>query len=316
MGSEEMGTSRFCFLGDEELGMTTTAPQSRVDELVKEVKEAEERLAAAAKVIDRFRKSLRKSRDQLTRSAWPLKAVSLLQVILKDSPEIPFDVGLTKLADCAGSVMDQLQRAFVQNFRKELVAEAAKVDLAFGTIGDELTIGPFNLVLDREGERATLRYAKSPFGTDLPLDAAKIVTVAKELAAELLARPEDTGRLRDEFEEAVLVVLVRERKSTRLGELRAPLPAVFRELTFLRQSGKHSAAQKSRHEYTLARFAVEVASLVRSEVNLSSEKPFRLETSVIENTGNPRKSVFIPKDLTKGYGEGMYYQAIVLRQTM
>lgn len=296
--------------------MTTTGSQSRVEELVEEVKEAEQRLAAAAKVVDRFRKSLRKSRDQLTKTPWPFKAVRLLQSALKDPSEVPFDAGLTRISDCAGSVMDQLQRAFVQNFRKELSAEAAKVAVAFGAIGDELTIGPFSLVLDREGDRATLGYAKSPVCTHLPLDAAKIVAVAKDLSPELLEVPKDMGRLREEFEEAILVVLVREKKSTRLAELRASLPAVFRELTFLRQFGKQSAAQGSRREYTLARFAVEVASLVRSEVNLSSDKPFRLETAVIENTGNPRKSVFIPKDMAKGYGEGMYYQAIVLRQAL
>ena len=84
----------------------------------------------------------------------------------------------------------------------------------------------------------------------------------------------------------------------------------------VRPQRRLAGAQGGRCEYTVARFAVEVASLVRAEANLSSDKPFRLETAVIENTGNPRKSVFIPKDLTKGYGEGMYYQAIVLRQTM
>lgn len=285
-----------------------------LDEIITAVKQTEERLATAAKAIDGLRTLLRKSRDQLTKSNWPLETLEHLQGALKAPRELSPDVDVGHLADLAGSVLDSLSRDFAQHFRKELASEADKAGVSFGIMGDDLTMGPFTLTLDRPRKSATLVYAKAPFCIGLPLDAEKIVTAAKQLAAGLLAPPEDIGKLSAEFEEAILVALTRERKSLRQAELRAELPAVYREMTFVRQSGKRAGAQKTNAEYSLARFVVEVGSLVRSDANISSDKPFRLEAAVIENTGNPRKSVFIPRELTKGYGEGMYYQAIVLRQ--
>jgi seryl-tRNA synthetase len=64
--------------------------------------------------------------------------------------------------------------------------------------------------------------------------------------------------------------------------------------------------------YSIPRFVVETKTLVQSDLNSSRARRFRLETAVIENTKNPKKSVFIPNDLQKGYGEGTYFQAIIL----
>ena len=113
-----------------------------------------------------------------------------------------------------------------------------------------------------------------------------------------------------------MVTLAREKKSTRLPELRAELPEVYREMTFIRQTGTKPLSKQNVQDYPLARFVVEVATVIRSDENLAADRSFRLETAVIENTRNRRKSVFIPKDLRKGYGEGMYYQALILQQAV
>ena len=75
------------------------------------------------------------------------------------------------------------------------------------------------------------------------------------------------------------------------------------------------AARKGRGKdeaYPVARFVVELKSLVSSEFNLGRSRRFKLETAVIENTRNPKKSIFIPNQLDHGYGEGTFFQAIVL----
>ena len=62
----------------------------------------------------------------------------------------------------------------------------------------------------------------------------------------------------------------------------------------------------------MARFVVEIKTLVQSNENLAAARRFRLEPAVIENTKNPNKSVFFPNDLSQGFGEGMYFQALIM----
>ena len=82
---------------------------------------------------------------------------------------------------------------------------------------------------------------------------------------------------------------------------------------FYNRQGRFSVtAKKSLKEYPLARFVVEIKTLVQSDENLASARRFRLEPAVIENTNNPNKSVFFPNDLSQGFGEGMYFQALIL----
>lgn len=101
------------------------------------------------------------------------------------------------------------------------------------------------------------------------------------------------------------------RNASLVGEIRAELPAVYRELFFIRHGDELLAGQHP-EPYPLARFVVEVKTLVQSDFNSSRSRRFRLETAVIENTRNPKKSVFIPNDVNKGFGEGTYFQAIIL----
>jgi hypothetical protein len=83
-------------------------------------------------------------------------------------------------------------------------------------------------------------------------------------------------------------------------------------MVFLRQGRSRPASKASFVDYPLPRFVVELKTLVQSDYNARAERRLKLETAVIENTKNPRKSVFIPNDLSCGFGEGTYFQAIVL----
>src|SRR6185503_1496593 len=114
-----------------------------------------------------------------------------------------------------------------------------------------------------------------------------------------------------EVEEAIRVVHARN-KQTIAGDLRAELPAVYREMAFIRQSDAPVPSKSNFREYPLVRFIVEIKTLIQSDFNATRTRRFKLETAVIENTKNSRKSVFIPHDLQKGFGEGTYFQAILL----
>jgi len=100
-----------------------------------------------------------------------------------------------------------------------------------------------------------------------------------------------------------------------MTELRVELPVVFREMGFIRQSVSSSSRKTSAGaEYSLSRFVIELKQFMQSDQNLHSDQQFRMEAAVIENTKNPKKSVFIPRDVSCGFGEGSYYQAILLQR--
>ena len=116
-----------------------------------------------------------------------------------------------------------------------------------------------------------------------------------------------------DFEEAIRVSLARKGRPTSGVELRAELPAVYREMIFLRQGSKRVINKSSFKDYSLLKLTTELVALVRADENIAGDRAFRLEAAVIENAGNPKKALFVPKNLAEGFGEGMYHQAIVLR---
>lgn len=83
-------------------------------------------------------------------------------------------------------------------------------------------------------------------------------------------------------------------------------------MTAIRQDRGRTITSNSFRDYPLARFVVELKTLVQSEQNMTASKRFRLETAVLENTRNSKKSVLIPTDLQRGYAGGTYFQALVL----
>jgi hypothetical protein len=175
-----------------------------------------------------------------------------------------------------------------------------------------MTIGPFQIGVDWKKGSASVQFAKIEVEKGLPLAPTDLLSRIDELTKRLLVPPSATSlpALAKEFEEAIRVCLTR-RGGSLLAELRAELPAVWRELRFIRQDDARPGVKHS-DPYPIAKFIVEVKTLVQSDFNMSRPRRFRLETAVIENTKNPKKSVFIPNDLNKGFGEGTYFQAIIL----
>jgi hypothetical protein len=86
-------------------------------------------------------------------------------------------------------------------------------------------------------------------------------------------------------------------------------------MAFIRQGvGSTSRKKAGSGDYSLSRFVIELKQFLQSDQNLHADPPFRLEPAVIENTKNPKKSVFIPREVPCGFGEGSYYQAVLIAQ--
>jgi hypothetical protein len=231
---------------------------------------------------------------------------------LKALPPVPAGPDLAQLVDRLSQRQHELVERFQRDFRTQLQAAAEEAKLPLRLVNDQLTVGPFVLHLNSEKETSSLEYAKVVVSKDLPLDPAKIVAHTRRLVADLLTPPADLRALAAEVEEALRVVLARQKKSLAADEWRGELPAVYRELFYIRQGRFSVTARKSLKEYPLARFMVEVKTLVQSDESLAAARRFRLEPAVIENTKNPNKSVFFPNDLSQGFGEGMYFQALIM----
>ena len=208
--------------------------------------------------------------------------------------------------------LDDWAQAYERSFLDELKEEAKKIDVPFGIAAGTYFLGPFEVVLQFREETCVLKYAKQPVAPAITLDAAQLVAASVELSDLLIKPPVEIEKLAKDFEEAIRVSLIRNKKATEGRELHCPLPELHREMTLLRQDRSRVATSTSFREYPLARFVVELKMLVQAESNLTAAKRFRLETAVIENTGNPKKSVFLPTDVLRGFGEGTYFQAAIL----
>lgn len=206
----------------------------------------------------------------------------------------------------------KLQEGFPANLRQ--ACEDARLD--FKAMTDGFVVGPFFVIADVTKETASIQYAKVAVIQDLPLSVQSIVTQAADLKASLIDTPVDLSRFRKDIYEAIRVAVARREARTPVAELRVDLPASFREMCFIRNAiGSSSAKKPSADEYSLARFIIELKQFMQSDDNLQSPQQCRLEPAVIENTKNPKKSIFVPRDIACGFGEGTYYQAIIMQQT-
>ena len=240
----------------------------------------------------------------------PLKALRELITNIQKLGTGPREPDLGALTDRLSKHVQQISAQAERMFHAGLRTAAAEAGVEVGRCGDRLSIGPFALLINMENESASIEYAKLAVETGLPLDPQSLVASIATHAASLLNKPDDLPGLSAEVQEAIRVTLARQTRLITSAELRAELPSVFREMTFIRQS-RRSAGRKGATTLSLPRFVVEIAHSVKSDFNISSPQPLRLETAVIENAGNPKKSLFVPNDLSRGYGEGMYFQAIV-----
>lgn len=278
------------------------------------LKDAEDTLAARVNSLNKTKRLLATARKKVTGKGWHAKTLRKLSSDLRGQPLEPSGPDLVALTDQVSSQLKQLEAQFEKSFRNQLQAKAVELGMQVGRAADDLTIGPFVLSIDLGKETATLDYAKATVEAGLALDAEIIVRTAHRLFEDICTTARDAKKLAAEFGEAIRVCMARQRKRTNQPELRAELPAVYREMAFIRQGVNKTPTKKTFKDFPLACFVVEVATLIQSDFNAKADRHFRLEPAVIENAGNPKKSVFFPKDLSQGYGEGTYYQAIVERE--
>src|SRR6266511_4148383 len=279
---------------------------------MREIEQAEKAIADRIKALQKVRDRLGRARKQVESGKQMVLALESLADDLRALPPEPTLPNMGELADRAAEEARKYTERGEGSFLQEVRGLAESAGLSIGRIGDAMTIGPFQIEVDWKKGLASAQFAKLEVEKALPLTPKDLVTRIGELSKRLLAPPSGSSLpiLAKEVEEAIRVCVTRRGGST-VGELRAELPAVHRELRFIKQDDEQSASKRS-EPYPVVRFIVEIKTLVQSEFNTSRQRRFRLETAVIENTKNPRKSVFIPNDLNKGYGEGTYFQAIIL----
>ena len=290
------------------------AKDSDSNAIVTDLKQAEDLLNDSLKACKKLKYSLSKARAVCAKPGWHGKALQAVCKSLRGGVQGPPAAELATIADRLISHQQRCGARFERDFRDQIRVASEEAGVELGRAADRWTVGPFALNIDLAKETAELEFAKNLVATKLPIDAAQIVALAKELSDSLLAECGDGKQLADELAEATRVCVARQGKRTNQADLRAELPAVFREMTFIRQTKLGTLTRARFQEYPLARFVVEVARVVQSELNAKAQRHFRLEPAVIENAGNRKKSVFFPKDLARGFGEGTYFQAIVLVQ--
>jgi hypothetical protein len=280
--------------------------------IIETIEAAEKALDARVKHLQKLEKQLAVARRDLTKNKRPVALLKTLVAELGSVPAEPPGPNWPQLKEALSQFQESLSGGFQRDFLAALRAEAESSKVPFRMSGEQLTVGPFKLSIDTATGTAGLEYAKVEVVRDLPLDGKEIVDQVKHLESTLLVPPSDLGQVATQVDEAVRVVLARKKRSLHADEMRAELPAVYRELLFLRQGWTNPVAKRKVTDYSLPRFVVDIKTLIQSEQNLSAARRFRLEPAVIENTKNPSKAIFIPNDLTQAAGEGMYYQAIVL----
>ncbi len=295
--------------------MTKPATPSRhvFEQIYLRLHEAAEATRSKLSGIKKLEKVLKDTQAKLEELPWPFAETSKLIADLERlSPDVHAGVEVSSLITDLKTELHAAAGEFQSAFLEEIGKAATEAHVACGKCGSEFFVGPFELSIDRAKGQANLSYAKQCIAGSLPLVAEKIVAAAVEMTSKLLNPPVETSPLAVEFEQAIRVVLVRDRKPAPTAELRASLPNVYREMVLIRQDRDRPLSAQGFREYPLARFIVELKTLIQSNENITAKKRFRLEIAVIDNTRNAKKSIFIPNDLAKGYGEGSYFQAILL----
>lgn len=293
------------FEQDERVTNTSELPSSR-DDLIAQLRKADEQLGQVADQVKRIQKRLRTTAEKVKNGGPVTATISSLAIDLKKiEPLVPARI-CAELSDrLAQTAVDHGARAG-QSFAQDLRRATEESGLTFKAEADWFAVGPFRVAVDWSNETATLEYAKVRLGKPIAADPAAIVNAAKD-ARHTVLEPVDTRGIGAQLEQAVRVAWVRHNRTLK-PELRVELPHLFREMAAIRQAGRGAK------QYSLARFVVELKTFLQSEQNLESDRPIKPDAAVIENAKDPKKSVFLPNDLERGYGEGKYFQAVVQRQ--
>lgn len=264
---------------------------------------------------------IKKLKDRLSRAEKALAekpgVASLVSTLITDlqrmNPE-PERLAVSHLIQSLDERLQPLKGRLTDTFAPDLRQHCDVMHLPFLVVADGFGIGPFLAVANFSKQNASLHYAKVKVVADIPLNARAIVDQAIVQKAAILDQPADTVKFADDLYEAMRVASIRQDRTLKV-ELRVDLPSLFREMQWIRQSALPGTKQRvAKNEYTLPRFIVELKQFIQSDQNTRAERPFRPEPAVIENAKNPKKSIFIPQDLACGFGEGTYYQAVVVTQ--
>ena len=262
-----------------------------------------------------------KLKDRLTRAeknlgekSAILSVVSALLSDLQAARALPEQPAVSQLIQSLEQQLQKARQHFTESFPADLRQECEAAHLHFANLQNGFGVGPFFVAPNFPKEIASFHYAKVDMGVDVPLTAKSVVQHATTLKAALIDLPADLAKFGDDLYEAMRVAAARQNKPSKT-ELRVELPLIFHEMLLNRQFPAAGTRQKpARNEYSLPRFVIELKQFVQSEQNTRSSRPFRPEPAVIENAKNPKKSIFIPHDLARGFGEGTYFQAVVVRQ--
>jgi hypothetical protein len=271
----------------------------------------DQEVSAQLRFLTGLRGRLRKATKELASGKPPIRTLRQLSTALRETPAVGDGASIANLASEVERQIATLTQEQERTVITELRSAAEKAGVPLGRSGDNFTLGPVLLKLIPAKEAAALEFSKLEVAS-LPLDAGAIVDAALELRGGLLRPPADgeLPGLAQALEEAIRVAVVRKKGQSLVGQLRAELPSVYKEMCWIRSAARkgHETAET----YPLARFVVEVKTLISSQFNVDRSRRLKLETSVIENAGNARKSIFLPNNLDQGWGEGTYFQAIVL----
>ena len=291
--------------------MSTSGVSPETQKFIDIIEQAEQRSKDSVDFFKSLQRRLSKTKRALTKK--PAVAAEVSKLIddlqeMRDDPEKASAARLPQLIEALRSSLHALEVGRRQDFPSELQQACRSASLDFVPLPDGFGIGPFRVTVNWDKETASFEFAKTVVLKNVAANPIGIAENAAALKTQLLDAPVDFKKFRAELLEAMRVALARQGKPIDVDRLRADLPSVFQEMVLIRETRRK---RKSDPEYTVARFVVELKQLIQSDENLNAQKQFRPETAVIERTKNPKKSLFVPRDLNRGYGEGTYFQAIV-----
>jgi hypothetical protein len=279
------------------------------------IEETERQVAEYSGFLKKLKMRLLRTKKALASKPAMASQIAALVNDLNAMRVEPGRPSVPQLIDSLEGQFRALHRRFQDDFPSELRHGCERAELDFKPLASGYGVGPFFAGIDAQKQTALLEYAKVTILKELPLNVSSLVSQAAALKTILLDPPVDLPQFSSELHEAMRVAVARREVTPPITDLRVELPVVFRELGFIRQVVSGSSRKKSAGlEYSLSRFVIVLKQFLQSDDNLHADRQFRLEPAVIENTKNPKKSVFIPRDVSCGFGEGSYYQAILLQQ--
>jgi len=282
---------------------------------IETIEATERQVAEYGGFLKKLKMRLSRTKKALASKPAATSQVSALVTDLNGMKTEPGRPAVPQLIDSLEGQLRTIHRRFQEGFPSDLRHGCESDRLDFRAFPDGFGVGPFFVAIDAQKQVASFQYAKVTILKDVPLNVSAIVAQASSLKATLLNPPVALAQFRTELHEAMRVAVARREARQAMTELRVELPVVFREMGFIRQGvGSSSRKKAAGSDYPLSRFVIELKQFMQSDQNLHSDEQFRLEPAVIENTENPKKSIFVPRDVSCGFGEGSYYQAILLQQ--